>query len=87
MSVLTFILLWVGGSCAATPLIGAFLGTLDRSPGLRVNPHFAEFRPRSNKGRIIDRDDLSEGLPLISQFPRRRPAADFALRTSRRVRR
>ena len=86
MSLLTVIFLWVSGSCVATPLIGAFLGKHGRSQEYRGHVGFDESRSRCSMSR--NGDTMFAGGPLVARFPRRRPAAaDFALRTSHRLRR
>jgi hypothetical protein len=83
MSFLSFLFLWVGGSCVATPLIGTLLFRIldDGVEHHSSNPIVAS-TPGLNKGR--------NALPhreaqLISRFQRRRSVAlDLAQRAPRR---
>jgi hypothetical protein len=87
MSLLTCFFIWLCVSCLATPIIGVFLGALDSPEENRGNARSSESRLWADIDRIADRA-LAQVPAFISRFPRRRPmAADFALRTSRRMRR
>ena len=87
MSLLTFCFFWVCLSLIATPFIGAFVGALDSGTEHSGNSRFAETRLRPDRDGFAN-PALVPAPVLISRSGRRKPmASDFALRTSRRMRR